>query len=231
MLERILDYERDLFLWLNGSDSILFDHFMWLVSEKLVWIPWILCFLWVLFYKKDWREGLLVVLFIVVLITICDQVASGIFKPIFHRFRPTHHPDFMNEVKILFDYRGGHYGFASSHASNAFGVATFSVLLIKNRIFTVSVVLFALLNSYSRIYLGVHFISDIVAGAMIGILTGVLCYQLYTVSRKYLLKVQTPDLNKPIYSRKDSYLLSSCLWIIFLILLILNKQLVKMFQD
>ena len=226
MLEQILEYERKLFFWLNGSEYELFDHFLWLVSDKLVWVPWIICLLFVLFYKKKWKEAILIVVSIVLVITIADQVASGVFKPFFMRFRPTHHPDFMEDVKILFNYKGGRYGFASSHASNAFGIATFTALLFRNRFFTVTICLFAILNAYSRIYLGVHFISDIVAGAIIGILAGIISYRLYLIARKYILKVSVSQLKFSICNERDVYILSWGFWGTLFVLLILNNQLI-----
>lgn len=226
MLEEILKYERELFFLINGSDSTLLDHFMWLVSDKLVWIPWIVCLLCLLFYKKNWKEALHIVFAIAVVITICDQVASGLFKPLFHRFRPTHHPDFAEEVKVLFGYRGGRYGFASSHAANAFGVAAFTALLFKNKFFTFSIFIFAVLNAYSRIYLGVHFISDIAAGLLIGLFAGLLCYYLYLVTRKHLLKIPGDQLRVSLYPSKDVCLIAGGFWITLLVLLIFNNQLV-----
>lgn len=228
MLEIILEYERGAFFLINGSDSTLLDHFMWLVSDKLVWIPWIICLLVILFHKKNWKEAVLIILSIALVITICDQVASGLFKPLFQRFRPTHHPDFAEEVKILFNYRGGRYGFASSHAANAFGVAMFTALLFKNKLFSFSVFVFALLNAYSRIYLGVHFISDIVAGMLIGIAAGLLCYYLYRTSRKYILKIPEDKLRNPLYTSKETNLISSGFWLTLLVLLIFNNQLVTL---
>ena len=99
MLEEILKYERNAFFFLNGSDSPFLDHFMWLFSGKIVWIPLALIIICTLAYKKNWRETVFILLAIALTITLCDQFASHICKPIFHRFRPTHHPDFMEEVK------------------------------------------------------------------------------------------------------------------------------------
>lgn len=98
MLEKILDYERDTFFLLNGSDSAYLDRFMWLFSGKAVWLPLAAFILFVLVYKKNWREWLLILLAITLVITLADQFASHLCKPLFTRFRPTHHPDFMNEV-------------------------------------------------------------------------------------------------------------------------------------
>ena len=172
MVEKILVYERDLFFMLNGSDSPFLDRFMWLYSGKAVWLPLAFFILVVLLYKKKWRESILILLAIVLVITLCDQFASHVCKPIFTRFRPTHHPDFMDQVKTVFDYRGGRYGFISSHAANAFGFATFMSLLFRYRLFTWTIFLWAALTAYTRVYLGVHFISDIVPGAIAGVFFG-----------------------------------------------------------
>ena len=82
-------------------------HNMWLFSGKIIWLPLAVFILCVLVYKKNWRESLLILLAITLTITLCDQFASHICKPYFMRFRPTHHPDFMYQVKTVFDYRGG----------------------------------------------------------------------------------------------------------------------------
>ena len=119
MLEQLLVWERDAFFMLNGSDSAFLDRFMWIYSGKAVWLPLAFFILVVLCYKKNWKEWLLILLAIVLTITLCDQFASHVCKPIFTRFRPTHHPDFMDQVKVVFGYRGGMYGFISSHAADA----------------------------------------------------------------------------------------------------------------
>lgn len=179
MLEKILVYERDAFFALNGSDSVFLDHFMWLYSGKAVWLPLAVFILLVLLYKKSWRESLLIVLAIVLVVTLCDQLASHVCKPLFTRFRPTHHPDFMEEVKTVFGYRGGRYGFISSHAANAFGFATLMSLIMRDKLLGWTLFLWAALTAYTRIYLGVHFISDIVPGMLVGLCFGYLVYRLY----------------------------------------------------
>ena len=135
MIEKILLYERDAFFALNGSDSAFLDRFMWLYTGKEVWLPLAILIIGVLVYKKNWRESLLIILAIALVVLLCDQFASHVCKPLFTRFRPTHHPDFMEQVKTVFNYRGGLYGFISSHAANAFGFATLMALIMKNRWF------------------------------------------------------------------------------------------------
>lgn len=179
MVEKLLIYERDLFFMLNGSESPFLDRFMWLFSGKAVWLPLAVFILAVLLYKKKWKESLLILLAIVLVVTLCDQFASHVCKPFFMRFRPTHHPGFMDQVKTVFDYRGGLYGFISSHAANAFGFATFMSLLFRYRMFTWTMFLWAVLTAYTRVYLGVHFVSDVVPGAVVGVFFGWLVYRLY----------------------------------------------------
>ena len=188
MLEKILEYERGAFLWLNGSHNAFWDKFMWLYTGQVVWIPVTLFLLFLLFYKKDWKESLLILLTILLIITLCDQLTSHLFKPYFSRFRPTHHPDFMEYVKTVNDYRGGPYGFISGHAANAFGFATFTLLLFRYRWYSISILVWSTLMVYSRIYLGVHFISDVIPAMIVGILLGYGCYKLYVIVRCKLLK-------------------------------------------
>ena len=176
MLENILEYERSLFLYLNSFKTPIVDNFMWLYSGKIVWIPLILLFLFIFSNKQKWQQVLLVLIAVALVILFCDQFASGICKPLFHRFRPTHHPEFMNDVKIVFGYRGGRYGFISSHAANAFGYAIFMSLLFRNKLFSIVIFIWAILQAYSRIYLGVHFITDIIPGIIVGLFFGWFVY-------------------------------------------------------
>ena len=193
MLEQLLVWERDAFFLLNGSNSPFLDHFMWLYSGKVVWLPLDLFILFVLCYKRDWRQSLLLLLMIALTITLCDQFASHICKPLCMRYRPTHHPDFMAQVKVVFGYRGGLYGFISSHAANAFGFAMFLTLLLKNKGLGVSLFLWATLTAYSRVYLGVHFITDILPGALSGLCFGALAYALYRYLRKRFRMAEEPS--------------------------------------
>lgn len=191
MLEKILEYEQNLFFALNGSDSPFLDRFMWLYSGKAVWIPLAALLVVILLYKKGWKECLFIVVAIALVVTLCDQFASGLCKPLFTRFRPTHHPDFMNEVDVVFNYRGGRYGFMSSHAANAFGFATFMAYLFRYWLFGWAIYIWATVTAYSRIYLGVHFISDVIPGIMVGIIFGYLVYRLYKWARVRALQHKT----------------------------------------
>lgn len=225
MLERILTLERDAFLLLNGNHTPYLDRFMWLYSGKAVWLPLAVFILLVLIYKKNWREWLLILLAIVLVITLCDQFASHLCKPLFTRFRPTHHPDFMNEVQTVFGYRGGLYGFMSSHAANAFGFATFISFVFRERLFTGTIFLWAALTSYSRIYLGVHFLSDIIPGALMGIFFGYLVYQSYVKVRRTILPGAAALPPEALYSVGRKRTILYAIYFTVVILLLFNQPL------
>ena len=229
MLEKELLLEKDLFFFLNGSEFGFLDYFFWLYSYKLTWVPFYLCFILVFIYnyKKNWKEILLVLLSIGLVILLCDQISSGFFKPVFQRFRPTHHPDFQDQVSTVLGYRGGRYGFISSHAANAFGFATFTALIFKKRLFTITIMLFAIINGYSRIYLGVHFISDIIAGALVGAICAYLVYMLYNLCKVRFLNYNKEELKLSPYTNKQVYFLCGAYCLTILLILTLDNQLIS----
>lgn len=218
MLERVLDYERGLFLFLNGGHTEFLDSFWWVFSGKVVWIPLALFIIGVLARKRDWRDTLLTLLAIALVITLCDQFASHLCKPLFMRLRPTHHPAFAEVVQTAYGYRGGRYGFMSSHAANAFGFAMFLSLLMRDRLLTWSLFLWAIATAYSRIYLGVHFLSDIIPGALVGLFFGGMVYGLYRRVRIRLLPcaVDPPAYG---YAPEEKHAIAYALWGTVLLLL------------
>lgn len=227
MLEKVLDYERELFLTLNGHHTDFWDNVMFMFSGKMIWIPLIIFIFIVLTYKISWKESLLVLLGIALVVLFCDQFTSHICKPYFARFRPTHHPDFMNEVKTVFGYRGGLYGFISGHAANSFGVATFMALLFRRGYMTCFLYLWAAIMAYTRIYLGVHFITDIIPGLLSGLVFGTLSYYIYTFARKRLLFKGRGEVtpSSAIYSEKRQWLILFGTVFTIVIMLVFNAQL------
>ncbi|MDD2436149.1 MAG: phosphatase PAP2 family protein [Massilibacteroides sp.] len=229
MLEKLLHYERDLFFFLNGSDSVYWDHFMWLFSSKQVWYPLAFFILLLLCYKKHWKEVLLILLSIVLVIIFCDQFASHFCKPFFARYRPTFHPDFKNQVDVVFGYRSGKYGFISSHAANAFGFATYMAMLLREKWFSFTIFLWATFNAYTRIYLGVHFISDVVCAAIAGFIFGYLGYKLYKIIRGKLLK--SPIKPDALYSKKRKIVISAAIGVTVVLMLIFNEAIVDFLRS
>ena len=96
-IEGLLPLERDLFFALNGSESVILDNIMWTLSGRFVWIPLFLFIIFILFYKTPRKLGFLVTFILILVFDAGDQVSSYLFKPLFERFRPTHHTDFYNQ--------------------------------------------------------------------------------------------------------------------------------------
>jgi len=228
MLEKELQFERELFFFLNGSDSTLLDNFFYIYSGTWTWFVFYLCFILIFTYKKNWKEIICIFVAFALMIYFADRISSGFFKPFFQRFRPTYHPDFKDQVDIVYDYIGGQYGFISSHAANSFAFATFTALIFKNKFYTSTIFLFAIINSYSRIYLGVHFISDVLVGAIVGILVAGCIFLLYNLIRKKWVLDKNNQLKKPVYSVREIYFLCGIFYLHLLIILLFNNQLITL---
>ena len=120
------------------------------------------------------------ILAFVALIVLCsDQLSSSVIKPLVCRERPTHNVDIQDQIHTVNGYVGGLYGFVSSHAANSFAIAIFLSLVIKNWLFSFTIFLWAIINSYTRIYLGVHYFGDVLCGAVVGIIIALILYKLY----------------------------------------------------
>lgn len=176
MLEQLLSLDQRLTLLLNGSHSIYWDTFFMTVTSTVVWLPLVAVLLYVLIRNNATYNVFLVILFIGLSILFADQMASGICKPYFERFRPTHEPSIMYTVKVVNGYRGGLYGFFSSHAANTFAVAVFVSLLIRRLRLSIVLFIWAIQNTWSRVYLGVHYAGDLLVGVVWGSLVGSLMY-------------------------------------------------------
>jgi len=187
-VEELLELDKRLLLFLNGWNSPFFDSVMLMLTETFVWTPLygILIFLVIKSYGKS---SIWILLGIALTILLCDRITSGFMKPFFARLRPSHEPSLEGLLHLVNDYRGGLYGFASSHAADTFGVAMFVWLSLKKYYRWIWVVfVWAALMAYTRIYLGVHYPTDILVGAIIGLLFGWLSTQ---VSFYFLKKNKT----------------------------------------
>lgn len=179
MSDILIPGEEKIFFLINGSHSFFLDSVMWNFSSIKIWIPLGVLIIIYLIFNKSWSQWIPILLAITLLFVLCDQCSNHFLKPFVSRPRPTHYPGILEHVRTLYNYTGGKYGFVSGHSTNSFGFAIFTSLLFKNKNYTTVVFLWAIIVGYSRIYLGVHFLSDIIGGVITGLIIGYLVYSAY----------------------------------------------------
>jgi undecaprenyl-diphosphatase len=184
MLEALTRTDQQWMLWLNGHHSPFFDWLMYAVSGRFEWIPLYIVILAFIIKKYKWKS-IWIILAIVVLVTLTDQTCN-LLKDSVKRLRPCRDPQIGHLVHRVNNYCGGTFGFVSAHAANSFGLATFISLVYKNRWITLGMFSWALLVSYSRVYLGAHYPGDVICGAMVGCLLAWIVQQIsFRLIRRY----------------------------------------------
>lgn len=180
MLETLQHLDQQLLLFLNGFHSPYWDQFMWIFTAKLTWVPMYTAILYVICRNLRPSLSLFTVIAIVLTIVYADQVCATLIRPLAERMRPSNLNNPVSEwIHIVNGKRGGRYGFPSCHAANSFGLAFFVMLLFRNKRLTLFILCWAALNSYSRIYIGVHYPGDLFAGMLVGLSGALIVYSLY----------------------------------------------------
>lgn len=180
MFESLKNIDQTLLLKINGMHTPFADSFFWLISEGWVFIPVFAFLAFHIFKVKKIKFLLVTMLFVAFTIVFCDQ-SSNLVKHSVQRYRPTHNLVIGNNVHTVNDYKGGKFGFFSAHASNSFGVSVFLFLCLSwvQRKYRWLIFIWPLLSGYSRIYLGVHYPSDILFGFLDGLLWGIVFYKVF----------------------------------------------------
>ena len=171
-----MSLDADILLWINGHYAQWLDGLMWFFSCAKTWIPLYVVLVGLIAWKyRNWRVVLLILIGFGVAVGLSDYICSGILKPLVCRLRPTHDPA-IDPLHIVNGYVGGRYGFCSSHAANSMAIALLFSLLYKNKTATVLLMTWVAVVCYSRMYLGAHYPTDIMAGLLIGSLWAVLSW-------------------------------------------------------
>jgi undecaprenyl-diphosphatase len=192
-LQYILEIDKELFLYLNSLHTPFWDTVMLMVTRKETWIPFFAIILF--FIIKNYRSKALPIMIIIALAIFFSDQLSVLLKENIQRFRPVHDPVIGPLVHNVLR-KGSLYGFVSSHAANGFAIFVFTSRLFKNPGYSILLFFWAVLFSYSRIYSGVHYPLDILGGAVLGWVIGILCFKLLMLVENHFLLSGLPRIQK-----------------------------------
>lgn len=177
---KIQDMDMQVLSLFNGSDNIMLDQMVQILTSGLTWIPlYVMLFFVVIRNNETMGQIALVVGSAIFCVLLADGLVDGIIKQLAERWRPSNDPTFKYMVQVVDDIRLKGYSFCSAHAANTMSLAVFFSLLIRSKLLTITLVTWSLINCWTRLYLGVHYPSDILCGMIIGIIVGILVYLLY----------------------------------------------------
>lgn len=177
---KIQDMDMQVLSLFNGSDNIMLDQMVQILTSGLTWIPlYVMLFFVVMRNNETMGQIALVVGSAIFCVLFADGQVDGIIKQLAERWRPSNDPTFKYMVQVVDDIRLKGYSFCSAHAANTMSLAVFFSLLIRSKMLTITLVIWSLINCWTRLYLGVHYPSDILCGMFVGIIVGILVYLLY----------------------------------------------------
>lgn len=192
MFEYLESIDRSIVLAVNRWHTPFLDNFFWITSKTLTWAPFYLLLLFLVWRNSNWRTTFIFLASALLLVALVDSSTTYLFKETVARYRPSHNLLLENQLHFYQKsngelYRGGQYGFFSSHASNNAAIALFAWFFLRNAYSKLKWFLMGavVLISLSRIYLSVHYLSDIICGLLWG---GCWAFILWKVLSKTLLK-------------------------------------------
>ncbi|CAM3535024.1 membrane-associated phospholipid phosphatase [Flavobacterium saliperosum S13] len=181
-MEKIIQLDKQLFVFLNGLGSEQFDGLWLLITKQLHWAPFFVFIFYLLYKKVGWKHLLLILISIAALITFSDQF-TNLIKNNVQRLRPCNDLEIKDIIRIV--KASDTFSYFSGHASNSMASTTFVFLILRKYYkYAFLLFLFPLIFAYSRIYLGLHFPGDILSGYVFGAFAGCGFSKLYDIFRK-----------------------------------------------
>lgn len=188
MIEVLESFDQQLLLAINGCNTEFFDTLFFYLTKTWASVPIYLLAAYLLHRQFGWKQTIVYIAVIACAIGLSDLISTECFKKTICRYRPTHNLDIENLVHIVNNYRGGMYGFVSSHAANMFAFSVCTALFLKQKKWTIFFLLWSVLICYTRMYLGVHYPADIVCGALLGSIIAYICYSVFQKLRELRVK-------------------------------------------
>jgi undecaprenyl-diphosphatase len=174
--QRLENWDKWLFVKINGQfTNHLFDAVFPYLRDPFFWAP-VYIFLLIFVNLNYGKKGLWWSLFFLCTVALTDGIGSKLFKEVFERSRPCNDPTMADHVRLLLRQCGTGFSFVSNHAANHFGMATFAVLTFRGNFgkWIYFAYAWAFLVGYAQVYVGVHYPLDVLGGAGLGVLAGVL---------------------------------------------------------
>lgn len=172
--------DESILLFFNGHHTAYWDDVVMAATYRFTWIPMYVMLAYAIARSERWRTALLTVLAIALTIVIADRVGAGMIRPWAERLRPSAEANPLSQyIQLVDGYRGGLYGMPSCHAANTVGLVTIISLLYRHRAVMWTLTVWALIQMWTRMYLGVHYPTDILAGTMVGIGAALISWTLW----------------------------------------------------
>lgn len=228
-IQEINEFDHGLTLAINGSESIFWDNVMYTVTNTFSWTLVIIVLLYIIFKNNSPKEALVIFVSIALMIIVADRLCSGIVKPGVGRWRPTQDPELMYMVDVVRGYRGGLYGFFSGHSCNTFSMAIFLSLLFRDWKVTLTLYFWAATTTFTRLYLGVHYLGDVTVGFLIGNVIGCVAYYLMNVAKEKMNirhnKFISSQFTSSSYLKSDINLFLAVIYINYVLVIVVSMML------
>lgn len=161
----------------NGSDNLFIDQLALVLTSGLTWIPLYLTLFYIIVRNNETMAQIgLAVMGALVCVALSEGITDGVVKPLVERWRPNNDPILKYSIQVVGNLRGSGYSFFSAHAANTMSIAMFFSLLMRGKRLAIALFSWSLLNCWTRLYLGMHYPSDILCGLLVGAVIGVACY-------------------------------------------------------